>query len=342
MLRHFLLALTLLGPLQAAIDLRLPTDNHHLLTGEPDLFYMYVERHIDGQTSKDWEGGAFGFVRNAARINSQLVFTHMHEGIDIAPVNRDQAGNPLDLVSSIADGQVVHTSLIAGRSNYGKYVVVEHTWENSQVYSLYAHLAEITCKPGDPVKAGTVLGRMGFTGAGIDRTRAHCHFELTMLMNRHYDEWAKGTINYHGNFNGMNLAGSDVARFFIEQKANPELRFSDFIASTPVYFKVAVPSKGTPDFVARYPWICRGNPEGAASWEISFTATGMPVAFTPSQRHVDGPVVTAIHPSDIPQRYLTRNLVSGQENRATLSQGGKQLVSLLMDDFPEKAETLKR
>ncbi len=134
-----------------------------------------------GKPANPGRAGTFGFVRNAMRIEDQVIYTKFHEGIDIAPVNRDSAGNPLDPVSSIADGQVVHTSPIAGRSNYGKYVVVEHNWENSAVYSLYAHLAEITCNPGDPVKAGTVLGRMGYTGVGLNRTRAHFHLELAML-----------------------------------------------------------------------------------------------------------------------------------------------------------------
>ena len=163
---------------------------------------MYVDRIFEGETSKPWEGGSFGYVRNAMRINDEVILTKFHEGIDIAPVNRDRAGNPLDLVSSIADGRVVHISPISGRSNYGKYVVVEHQWENSSVYSLYAHLAEITCKPGDPVRAGSVLGRMGYTGAGINRTRAHLHLELAMLMSRRFDDWQKafgGGINHHGN-----------------------------------------------------------------------------------------------------------------------------------------------
>lgn len=334
MILKLLPALALTGLLHAGIDLRLPTENHHLFTGQPDRFYMYVDRTFEGETSKPWEGGAFGYVRNAMRINEQVILTKFHEGIDISPVNRDRAGNPLDLVSSIAEGAVVHVSPISGRSNYGKYVVVEHSWENSAIYSLYAHLAEITCKPGDPVKAGSVLGRMGYTGAGINRTRAHCHLELAMMMSRRFDDWARLANNYHGNFNGMNLTGTDVARFFIEHRKNPELRFSEFVASTPVYFKVTVPSKGTPDFVTRHPWMLQGEPEGAVSWEIAFSATGQPVSFTPSQRRVDSAVITSIRPSDIPHRYLTRNLVSGQENRATLGNGGKQLVTLLMDDFP--------
>jgi murein DD-endopeptidase MepM/ murein hydrolase activator NlpD len=291
--------------------------------------------------SKPWEAGSFGYVRNAMRVNGEVLLTKFHEGIDIAPVNRDRAGNPLDLVTSIADGRVAYVSPFAGRSNYGKYVVVEHQWENSAIFSLYAHLAETACNPGDPVRAGSVLGRMGYTGAGIDRTRAHVHLELAMLMSRRYEDWHKafgGGVNHHGPFNGMNLTGTDVARFFLEHRANPELRFSEFIASTPVYFKVAVPFRGVPDFVIRHPWIMRGNPEGAASWEISFSSTGQPVAFTPGQKQVDAPVVTAIRPSDAPHRYLTRNLIIGQQNHATLTDSGRKLVALLTGDFPMPAE----
>lgn len=339
MLRNLFIASCLTGTLMAGIDLRLPTANNHLFTGEPEKFYMYVDRTFDGETTHPWEGGTFGVVRDPVRINDQVVYTRFHEGIDIQPVSRDAKGNPLDMVSSIADGCVVHASPQAGRSNYGKYVVIEHVWENSSVYSLYAHLADITCKPGDTVKAGDVIGRMGFTGEGVDRTRAHLHLELTFLMSRHYNNFHKlannGDGNYHGLYNGLNLTGIDVAKFFLAHKANPELRFSDFVASMPVHFKVMVPSKGvTPDFVIRYPWICHGNPAGAVSWEICFTATGEPVSFNPADHKVDAPEVSFVSPSPVPQRYLTHNLLTGQDNHATLTNRGKQLITLITDDFP--------
>lgn len=322
----------------APIDLRLPTENQHLFSGNPDQFYMYVDRTFEGVASKPWEAGTYGYVRTAMRIGSEVVLTKFHEGIDISPVKRDKAGNPLDLVSSIAAGRVAYVSPLAGRSNYGKYVVVAHDWENSAVYSLYAHFAEITCKPGDPVTAGSVLGRMGYTGAGINRTRAHCHLELGMLMSTRYEDWHKirgAGINYHGPFNGMNIAGSDVARFFLEHRENPALQFSQFIASTPVYFKVTIPSGEKPDFAVRYPWIvASGSAEKPVSWEISFSATGLPVAFTPSQRVVLAPTVTSVRPSTIPHRHLTRGLVTGEGNRAELTAGGKSLVALLTDGFP--------
>lgn len=337
MTRAVVFSLILAGAARAGIDLRLPTENHHLFNGAPEKFYMYVDRTFEGVTSQPWEAGSFGLVRNAIRIEDQVVLTKFHEGVDISPVNRDKAGNPLDLVSSIGEGRVVYTNPVSGRSNYGKYLVVEHPWDGSSIYSLYAHLAEITCAPGDPVKAGSVLGRMGYTGAGINRTRAHLHLEIGMMLTRNYDSWnrhQKAGANYHGLFNGMNLIGADVAGFFLKQKEKTDLTFSQYVTQTPAYFKVAVPSKGTPDFVTRHPWMLKGNPEGATSWEISMTALGMPVAFTPGQRQVETPVVTAIRPSLIPQRYLTRNLVSGEGNHATLTTGGRQLITLLTDDFP--------
>ncbi|MFT3991458.1 MAG: M23 family metallopeptidase [Luteolibacter sp.] len=323
-------------PSSPPIDLRLPTENNHLFTGEPDKFYMYVDRNFEGQATKPWEAGSYGLVRTPIRLGNEVLLTKFHEGIDIAPIRRDKAGNPLDLVSSIADGTVVHTSPLAGRSNYGKYVVIEHRWENSSVYSLYAHLSEILCKPGDPVKAGSVIGHMGFTGAGIDRVRAHCHLELCLLMSPRYEEWHKlygGSVNYQGNFNGMNLIGCEVARFFLEHQKNPQLQFSQFVANTPAYFKVTVPTNGTPDLVKRYPWLNPTGNLGGNSWEISFTPVGFPISCVPSNRTVTESIVTAVRPSNVPHRYLTRSLVTGEGNQASLTPGGKKLVSLLMENF---------
>lgn len=339
-----LLALTTFAGAQPAgsppIDLRLPTENQHLFSGEPEKFYMYVDRNFEGQHTKPWEAGGFGFVRTPIRVNNEVVLTKFHEGIDIAPIKRDTAGNPLDLVSSVADGTVVHISPLAGRSNYGKYVVVEHRWENSSVFSLYAHLSKITVNPGDAVKTGSVLGQMGFTGDGIDRTRSHVHLEIAYLMSRHFDDWQKhngGGVNYQGNFNGMNLAGVPVAEFFIAHKQKPELTFSQYVASIPVYFKVSVPAprSGQFDFIERYPWIVQGDATGAVSWDIAFSATGHPIAFIPGNKPVVAPILSSIRPSAISHRLLTRGLVIGEGNQASLSPNGKKLVSLLTDDFPK-------
>ncbi len=338
MIRLLFLILSLAGVAAAQpLDLRLPTDNDQLFHDCPEKFYMYVDRTFEGVTSKPWEAGCFGFVRNAARVNGEVVLTKFHEGIDISPLKRDAAGNPLDKVCSIAAGRVVHTSAIAGHSNYGKYVVVSHSWEGTEVVSLYAHLAEVSVQPGDTVEAGSVLGKLGYTGAGLNRTRAHVHLELGMVMSDRFEDWFKkfsGGRNYHANYNGMNITGTEVSRFFIEHKANPELTFSQFVTSTPAYFKVAVPMTTTPEFVKRYPWICKTPADGAKSWEISLTETGQPVAFEPSDREVAAPVIVSIRPSTVPHRLRTRGLVTGDGNRATLSSNGQKLIALLTDAFP--------
>jgi murein DD-endopeptidase MepM/ murein hydrolase activator NlpD len=319
------------------LDLVLPTANQHLFSGELEKFYMYVDRTFEGETSKPWEGGSFGYVRSPVRVGGNVVMSQFHEGIDIAPVKRDASGNPLDLVMSISKGTVVHISPVAGRSNYGKYAVVEHVWENSKVYSLYAHLSEITVQIGDPVNAGSVLGRMGYTGAGLNRTRAHVHLELGLLMSTSYEGWHKvnfGSQNYHGNFNGMNIAGVDVASFFLEHRKNSELSFSEFVLSRPIQFKITVPAADVePAFLTRYPWMKRGAVPGAVSWEIGFAPTGHAISFKPSIRPVNAPLVSHLRPSEIAQRWLTRGLLTGEGNQASLSHSGKQMVSLLMDDF---------
>jgi len=327
----------------AAIDLVLPTENQRLFSGEPEKFYMYVDRYFDDKHTQPWEGGSYGYVRTSMRLGDQVIQTKFHEGIDIAPIKRDKAGNPLDLVCSIAEGKVAYISSISGRSNYGKYVVIEHNWDNSPVYSLYAHLADITCNLNDPVSKGAVLGRMGYTGEGITRVRAHVHLEIALKLSGRFSEWAPKQLNYHGNFNGMNLAGADVAGYFLAHKANPNLTFSQFLASYPAYYKVTMPNSGTIDIATRYPWLIRSNTaKASSSWEVSFSETGMPLAIFASDRRVTQPTITMVRPSDIPHRYKTRGLLSGEGKQASLSTDGKNLLNLLSGNFPSAAPADKK
>jgi hypothetical protein len=333
----FVLLLSSVAPAATGTVL-LPTANDHLFKGEPEKFYMHVDRTFEGVTSKPWEGGAYGYVRTPMRINGEVVMCKFHEGIDIAPMERDKAGNPLDIINSIADGTVAYISAIAGNSNYGKYVVVEHSWNNTAVFSIYAHLSDITCKVGDAVKAGGPLGKMGFTGAGIDRARSHLHLEIALKLSERFDDWNKatgGSKNLHGNFNGQNFTGVDAAQFFLERQKNPELEFNSFVLSTPVHFKVSVPSKGIiPEFARRHNWMLRGDAAKARSWEISFTSTGQPVVFTASEREVSAPTVTYLVNSSIPHQHLTRGLIKGENGFGSLTPAGLKLVALVSDDFP--------
>jgi murein DD-endopeptidase MepM/ murein hydrolase activator NlpD len=321
------------------MDLKLPTANEFIFS-EPARFYMYTDRTFEGEVSKPWTGGQYGLVRTPIRTPEGVLYDRFHEGIDIAPLERDKAGNPLDPISAIAAGKVAYVSNISGRSNYGKYVVVEHDWGCGPIYSLYAHLAEITCKPGQIVEGGANLGTMGFTGEGINRTRAHVHLELNLLSSSSFDAWMKvngGGINHHGNFNGMNLMGLDIASLFVAHKANPELNLVDFVASKPVYFKVTIPRAGPLEILQRYPWLVRGPAAPATpSWEISFTATGFPTGFAPSNRRVSAPTITDVRHAASRHRYHTRGLIDGTGTQASLTNNGLQLLSLITGDFPKE------
>ena len=96
MLRTLAFAAALLPTLTAsAVELQLPTENHHLFSGEPEKFYMYVDRTFEGVATKPWEAGGFGYVRDPIRFGDEVVLTKFHEGIDLAPMARGKAGNPV-------------------------------------------------------------------------------------------------------------------------------------------------------------------------------------------------------------------------------------------------------
>ena len=117
-----------------------------------------------------------------------MLYLRFHEGIDIKPLSRTTRGEPLDRVRSIADGIVVHASNVSRHSNYGRFVVVEHWWDGSPYYSLYAHLNEIYVDREQEVVSGEALGLLGYTGVGINRRRAHVHLEINLMLKSVYAE----------------------------------------------------------------------------------------------------------------------------------------------------------
>lgn len=91
----------------------------------------------------------------------------LHTGTDIgAPM-----GTP---VLAALTGRVIFSDWLGG---YGASVALEHT--NGSQQTLYAHLSEVFVKPGDIVKQGTVIGRVGSTG---NSTGPHLHFEFRQQM----------------------------------------------------------------------------------------------------------------------------------------------------------------
>lgn len=295
---------------------------------------MYVERNFEGRKSRPWQGGQFGYVRGPQRYRGQIIYTHLHEGIDIAPVRRDASGNPLDEVRAAASGKVVHVNREAGASNYGRYVVIEHIWDGSPVYTLYAHLSRISVEPGQTVRQGQPIGVMGFTGVGIDRPRSHVHFEVCFRLSDNFDGWHQAVFpshpNRHGNFNGLNLVGVDPARLLVDAHANPNLRFSEAIATHEPAFKITVPNSRNFSLVRNYPWlVAPGDVANPPAWTITFNRHGAPLKIEASRTPVSEPVATWMRDTVHPASITTKNLVVATPSGPQLTDSGKRFARLL-------------
>ena len=317
------------------LDIVLPTDNDALFSGNAPEFYQYVERNYKGTKSTPWEGGQYGFVRDPTDTAGGVVYTRFHEGIDIRPLHRDANGEPLDEVHAIADGKVVHVNSVSGYSNYGKYIVIEHRWDGSSYYSLYGHLSLIAVQPGETVRRGQRIAVMGYTGTGINRERAHLHLELDLMFSRQFEAWYttffRNDPNHHDIYNGMNLAGIDVARLYLALRKNPALTIPEFLKDEEAFYKVTLPKARQFDLATLYPWmITGGKRNNAASWEASFARSGVPLKIEPSDRHVAQPELSYVKKSSVECSYLTRDIVSGRGATAHLTNYGAQLMRLLI------------
>ena len=316
------------------LDLVLPTDNDALYSEDGPAFYQYIERDYNGVKSTPWEGGQYGFVRDPKETAGGVVYTRFHEGIDIRCIHRDPNGEPLDEVRAIANGRIVHVNPVPGYSNYGKYIVIEHHWDGSNYYSLYAHLSSIAVKPGEPVKRGQHIGVMGYTGTGINRERAHLHLELCLMFSREFEAWYntffRNDPNRHGLYNGMNLAGIDVARFYLALRKNPALTIPEFLAGEETFYKVTLPKARHFDLSTLYPWMLAAGKRSGSSWEVSFAASGVPLRIEPSDKRVTQPELSYVKSSTTDDSYLTRDVVSGRGASAHLSGYGAQLMRLLI------------
>lgn len=323
--------------LATAADWLLPTINRGLYAGDYPGFYMYVPRNWEGKAYQVWQGGQYGFVRSPVKSLGEVLYMKFHEGVDIRPLRRDSRGDPLDVVWSTAPGVVAHVNPVTRASSYGKYVVVEHQCPDGAYYSLYAHLTRATVEKGQPVRAGTPLGDLGYTGPGLNRERAHLHFEINLLLEDHFNHW-HGTIdgsgNPHGVHNGLNLAGIPVADFLLAQRANPGLLIQDFLSGRKPHFKVTVPKAGSRlEIRKRYPWLLKDNDPASNAWEISFEGTGVPLAIRGVQSSAAGPELTWVAETKHPHTYLTRKRLTGVGANAKLSRSGLRYINLVAGRF---------
>jgi hypothetical protein len=101
-----------------------------------------------------------------------------HSGTDLAAPQ----GTP---VLAAYAGQVAIADFMGG---YGLAIALNHNQATQQ--TLYAHLSEIFVKPGEQVKQGDVIGRVGSTG---NSTGPHLHFEFRQLTSEGWVAMDAGT-----------------------------------------------------------------------------------------------------------------------------------------------------
>jgi len=316
------------------LDLVLPTDNDALLSGGGAAFYQHIERNFKGLKSTPWEGGQYGFVRDPTDTAGGLVYTRFHEGIDIRPLHRDAHGEPLDEVRAIADGKVVHVNSVPGYSNYGKYIVIEHRWGGSNCYSLYGHLSSLGVQTGETVKRSQRIAVMGYTGTGLNRERAHLHLELNLMFSHEFDSWYntffRNDPNHNGIYNGMNLAGLDIARLYLALHKNPSLTIPEFLGREETFYKVMVPKSRHFELVRFYPWMLTTRSRNEkSSWEVSFAQSGVPLKIESSDKSVTQPELSYVKKSAVDYSHLTRDIIAGHGTNAHLTDYGTQLMRLL-------------
>jgi hypothetical protein len=295
LLRFFFVAGFLcFAAIAGAVDVCLPTANNALL--KPGREAEFYQPTVEGTV----QTGMFGYTRSGGR--------RFHEGIDIKSLRRDKRGESIDPVHAVADGEVAFVNTNPGLSNYGRYIVIEHRWDGVQVFTLYAHLREVTTGivAGQPVKKSQVigvLGRSANTREGISVDRAHLHFEINVMLNPHFRIW------YHkrdpkappfGNFNGRNFVGLDPAAFLRAYAGNPKLNFAEYVAQQPAAFTVLLPRafpylKLHPEQLR--PGAAPGDAIGAYAYEVAATSWGFPVAIWPR---------TASELTDAQRRMLQR------------------------------------
>lgn len=326
-----------IGPAPVPLDLRFPTGNDALFR-DPAAFYASLDRtQIPGLRAYGWEGGQYGYVRSPARGSRGMIFARPHEGLDIRPLRFDASGEPADTVRAIAGGRVVYANRGRGNSAYGQYVVVEHTWDDVPVYSLYAHLERVDVSASDSVAAGDPLGRLGYTGRGTAKHRAHVHLEVNLLLNRHFQRYFDayyGSRNSHGLYFGRNLAGLDVEALYAAHRADPAFSFRDFVRSRPVAYRTAIPGTFPLDLLTRYPWLAADGVSLAdtasdGAWVVGFTQEGVPVEVGRQAQAVAVPEVAYVAPEIERRRLSTNGMIARGDSAYHLTRDGKAAAALL-------------
>ena len=128
-----------------------------------DVRYMVERRNaLADATPSMWPAHGWVTSRMGSRQDPVSGGDDYHAGLDIA----GEKGQP---IYATATGRVAQAGYQGG---YGNLVVVDHGFG---LETKYGHLSSFTVKPGQSVKRGDVIGRLGATGRA---TGYHLHYEI--------------------------------------------------------------------------------------------------------------------------------------------------------------------
>jgi hypothetical protein len=94
---------------------------------------------------------------------------------------------------------------------------------------------------------------------------------------------------------------------------------------------VTLPKSPHFDLPKLYPWmLVAGARNEKSPREVSFARSGLPLRIEPSDKQVTEPELSYVKKSSIDYSHLTRDVISGHEGNAHLTNYGKQLLRLLI------------
>lgn len=107
------------------------------------------------------------------RYGVQRSPTHVHRGVDISASRGAE-------IRSMANGVVIGLYPDCERKGYGNSMLVQH---DDGMVSFFAHMNDFRpgLREGDRIKRGELLGRVGNTNCGLERSRpmaTHVHLEV--------------------------------------------------------------------------------------------------------------------------------------------------------------------
>ena len=178
-----------------------PTPNDSLFD-VPDKFFA--------RTRVNPDYGKPGWTRDCGK--------RFHRGCDIAPVRVTATGKttrvvftdcasgrdfeseeptflPHDDVFCVFDGRVAEVVDDENASDFGKHIVIEHTWPRSggKFCTIYGHLSEVAVSSQpSAITTGQILGVMGQSSRSADARNwmaiaPHLHFEVRNADGKSYD-----------------------------------------------------------------------------------------------------------------------------------------------------------